>query len=59
MRSHALKKKAFLATAAAAGITMVFPVLCVASENDIQTYTNTDFAMDTDRCGNKPSFMDQ
>ena len=47
MRSHALKKKAFLATAAAAGITMVFPVLCVASENDIQTYTNTDFAMDT------------
>ena len=47
MRSHALKKKAFLATAAAAGITMVFPVLCAASENDIQTYTNTDFAMDT------------
>ena len=34
MRSHALKKKAFLATAAAAGITMVFPVLCAASEND-------------------------
>ena len=27
---------------------MLFPVLCMAaSENDVQTYTDTDFAMDT------------
>ncbi len=30
------------------GIAVLFPVLCMAaSENDVQTYTDTDFAMDT------------
>ena len=48
MGYHALKKKAFLTTAAVTGITMLFPALCMAaSEKDIQTYTDTDFAMDT------------
>ena len=48
MRYQALKKKTFLAAATFSGIAVLFPVLCMAaSENDVQTYTDTDFAMDT------------
>ena len=48
MRYQALKKKTFLAAATFTGIAVLFPVLCMAaSENDVQTYTDTDFAMDT------------
>ena len=48
MRYQALKKKTFLAAVTFTGIAVLFPVLCMAaSENDVQTYTDTDFAMDT------------
>lgn len=48
MKYHALKKKAFLAAAVFTGTTMVIPSMCLAaSDKDIQTYTDTDFAMDT------------
>ena len=48
MKCHALKKKAFLAAAVFTGTAMVFPSMCLAaSDKDIQTYTDTDFAMDT------------
>ena len=48
MKYHALKKKAFLAAAVFTGTTLVIPSMCLAaSDKDIQTYTDTDFAMDT------------
>ena len=48
MKYHALKKKAFLAAAVFTGTIMVIPSMCLAaSDKDIQTYTDTDFAMDT------------
>lgn len=48
MKYHALKKKAFLAAAVFTGTTMMIPSMCLAaSDKDIQTYTDTDFAMDT------------
>lgn len=48
MKYHALKRKAFLASAVIAGTAMLFPASCMAApDKDIQTYTDTDFAMDT------------
>ena len=48
MKYHALKKKAFLAATVFTGTTMMIPSMCLAaSDKDIQTYTDTDFAMDT------------
>lgn len=48
MKYHALKKKAFLAAAVFTGTTIMIPSMCLAaSDKDIQTYTDTDFAMDT------------
>ena len=40
-------KKAFFATAVLVGTTMLFPAGCLAAEKEIQTYKDTDFAMDT------------
>ena len=40
-------KKAFFATALLTGTVMLFPAGCLAAEKDIQTYADTDFAMDT------------
>ena len=48
MKYHALKKKAFLAAAVFTGTTIMIPSMCLAaSDKDIQTYTDIDFAMDT------------
>lgn len=48
MRYQALKRKLFWQQLTFTGIAVLFPVLCMAaSENDVQTYTDTDFAMDT------------
>ena len=48
MRYQTLKKKAFLTVAVLTGTAVLFPSMCMASsDKEIQTYTDTNFAMDT------------
>ena len=48
MRYQALKRKLFWQQLHLQELQCCFLVLCMAaSENDVQTYTDTDFAMDT------------